>query len=200
MPSTVRILGRTFTGHRARLTFTTSNGGSVTVAGDGQRPVPLSPSAVSVRRHFVYLGRRSPIKHVEHLFSALYGLKIFDVGIQLDGREVPFFDGSSAALVQALRLRFRPHSGPVYSIGQTLAVRLGRSFLKYEPQPVRRLIVDMVLEHRLIGRQRLCLPITLRTYAREIAPARTFVFTTVRDPRLKKLPPYGFAVTAAGVI
>lgn len=200
MPSAISIVGRTFAGRRARLSLTSGNGGRVTIATDRHRPVPLSPVEVSVRDHFVYLGHRPAIRHVEHLFSALYGLAIFDVRIRLDGREVPFFDGSSVALVHALNSRFRPRPGPGLTIGRKLVVRSGRSFLKYEPKPVHQLVVDMVLKHGLIGRQRLRLAITPRTYAREIASARTFLFTTVRDPRLKKLPPYGFAVTAAGVI
>ncbi len=199
MPEPINIAGRTLTGRLSRLLLTAGNGTAALAAGKTP-PVVITPHAIKIQNHFVYLNCNPPIKHVEHLFSALYGLRIFSVLIHLNSRELPFFDGSCAPFVRALAGRMPARCRPLRSLARPFKIQAGGSFLGYEPQPARHLIVDMCLEHRWLGCQRLRLPITPRTYRREIAPARTFAFASLRDPRLVKLPPYGFAVTARGII
>lgn len=198
MSESIIIVGRTLTGRRARLLLTTGNGTAVMAAGK-TNPAVITPRSIKIQNHFVYFGRDPAIKRVEHLFSALYGLRIFSVIIHLTGQEMPFFDGSSAPFVRMLAGRLPARRHPLRSLSRPFKIHSDRSFLCYEPQPARRLIVDVSLEHRWLGCQRLQLPITPRTYQKEIAPARTFAFTSLRDPRLVKLPPYGFAVTARGI-
>jgi UDP-3-O-acyl-N-acetylglucosamine deacetylase len=57
----------------------------------------------------------------------------------------------------------------------------------------------MVLSHAYIGSQRIVCTLSPQFYTKEIAPARTFVFTNEDDPRLKNLPPYGIGITKNGI-
>jgi UDP-3-O-acyl-N-acetylglucosamine deacetylase len=165
----------------------------------GRRPrtFKLELNNIAVENHLVHLGRKPRIRVVEHLFSALYGLNLFRCRIDLDHYELPFFDGSSRTFVRVLDKFAR--SRPAAIRGRAAMVYRGRSFLTYRPEPRDKLLVDMTLRHSFIGLQRIKLAITPLSYKREIASARTFVFTDTRDKRLKKLPPYGFAVTKQGV-
>jgi UDP-3-O-acyl-N-acetylglucosamine deacetylase len=53
----------------------------------------------------------------------------------------------------------------------------------------------MELHHPYIRAQRIEVEINEENYLRDIAPARTFVFTSEEDPRLQDLPPYGIGIT-----
>jgi UDP-3-O-acyl-N-acetylglucosamine deacetylase len=53
----------------------------------------------------------------------------------------------------------------------------------------------MTLRHEYIGEQNLALKIDAAEYIKEIATARTFVFTEEGDPRLQRIPAYGIGIT-----
>ncbi len=144
---------------------------------------------------FVSIGQRPQLDLVEHLFSALYGLNLFDVRINVYGSEIPFFDGSSQDFVALLRPIQGHADVDVVQLNKELVIRNGKSFIAYEPLEDDQLIVEMELSHPYIATQKMTLDISEGNYVKEIAPARTFVFTNEEDPRLKDLPPYGIGVT-----
>jgi UDP-3-O-[3-hydroxymyristoyl] N-acetylglucosamine deacetylase len=199
MRTSVAVAGRTLSGRRSRLAIARSRDLTINLRNGSRRPrtIKLALNNITVENHLVHLGRKPRIRVVEHLFSALCGLNLFRCRIDLNCYELPFFDGSSRTLARALDKLAR--SRPAAIRGRAAEVHCGRSFLTYRPEPRDKLLVDMTLRHSFIGVQRIKLAITPASYKREIAPARTFVFTDVRDNRLKKLPPYGFAVTKQGV-
>src|SRR4030042_1128297 len=148
----------------------------------------------SVDNHTVCIGIDKRIHVVEHFFSALYGLEIFGVGIEVWGEEFPIFDGSS--LEYAARFRdFNHNRSPELMIDRTLAVESGNSYLKYGPDNDQHLRINMEFSHPFINTQKISIKIDRDTYFKEIAPARTFIFTTEDDTRLKNLPPYGIGIT-----
>ncbi|HEX7320307.1 MAG TPA: UDP-3-O-acyl-N-acetylglucosamine deacetylase [bacterium] len=168
------------------------------------RRLTLDPDAISVHEHVVSLDRSRAVNVVEHLFSALYGLRIFNLRIDLYGNEIPFFDGSSYPFIMPLaRVKTNAPAQPSHHIPllERISVGSGNSFIRYEPARTRRdpLVVDMTLSHPYIKKQRIELEVTPRSYRAEIAPARTFVFTTEDDPRLKELPPYGIGITRRNI-
>lgn len=62
---------------------------------------------------------------VEHLLSAMAGLGVHDAAIELDGPEVPIFDGSAGAFVRAIReagVRHHPLGSPLREIVPTREV------------------------------------------------------------------------------
>ncbi|NIP42513.1 MAG: hypothetical protein GWN61_10045, partial [candidate division Zixibacteria bacterium] len=52
--------------------------------------------------HSVTVGKQNHLHVVEHLFSALSGLNLYDVRIDVYGNEIPFFDGSSQDFARSL--------------------------------------------------------------------------------------------------
>lgn len=200
MRSRIAIAGPTLSGPAARLVLAGSPDLKINLVSDGRRPRPLTLDLknIMVKDHLVNLGRRPAVRVVEHLFSALYGMNFFAIRVDFYHDELPFFDGSSRSFARALSRLQPPRSVPKIRLTAKVRIRCGRSFLEYRPEPANRLIVDMTLRHAFIGVQRRVLPVTRGTYLRDIAPARTFVFTDERDPRLKNIPPYAFALTRRG--
>jgi UDP-3-O-acyl-N-acetylglucosamine deacetylase len=200
MRPSITVAGAALSGHAARLVLTRSPNLQINLVNDGRRsrPIAVELKNIRVKNHLVNLGRRHPVRIVEHLFSALYGLNFFRIRIDLYHDELPFFDGSSLVFARALEKLGSPRTPPIKYRPGAVRVRRGQSFLEYRPEPIDRLLVDMTLSHAYIGTQRVALTVTPASYKNKIAPARTFVFTDERDPRLKKLPPYGFALTHRG--
>lgn len=144
---------------------------------------------------FVSVGQKPGIHVVEHLFSALYGLNLFNVQIDVFGNELPFFDGSSQEYTEKLKGMFTKEKPHGFSADKKVVVSHESSYIMYEPLKKDILIIDMELFHPFIGKQQINLEITEKSYLEEIAPARTFAFTDEMDPRLNDLPPYGIGVT-----
>lgn len=144
---------------------------------------------------FVSIGHKHRVNVVEHFFSALYGLYLFNVRVDVFGNEIPFFDGSSQEFVASLKKMQKHTISDVLRVDKKLSIENGKSFITYEPLEEDKLIIEMKLCHPYIKRQKITLEINEENYMKEIAPARTFVFTDTNDPRLKNLPPYGFGIT-----
>lgn len=163
-----------------------------------QRPreIAYDIESVVIEGHSVVVG--GAIHVVEHLFSALYGLGLFNVRIDVRGREIPFFDGSSGHFGRALARFERPPSITV-SLSRPVEVADGHGCIRYVPDGADGLTIEMALLHPFIGAQSLIVGLTPETYQSEIMDARTFVFTNEDDPRLRDLPVYGFGITKQGV-
>jgi len=156
--------------------------------------IPLNFKNLLAENHTITFGKEKRVRVVEHLFSTLYGLNIFNVKIDLYGDELPFFDGSSWDFVKLLRDFPGQKDAAVFKIRKNIIVQENDSFILFEPDDAG-LFIDMELNHPYIGIQKIFLEITIENYIKEISPARTFVFTDESDPRIKKLPPYGIGIT-----
>jgi len=197
----VSIEGLCLNGGYGRVELLPDNRGRILFHEDSRPPVsiPLLLENISVKNHLVSLGRDKKVRVVEHLFSALYGLNFFSVEINIFGAEIPFLDGSSLPFVKALqRLKVRNNSS-IIRLKQKILIGDHHSFIEHLPSKNDSLTVEMELAHPFIKPQKVALAIDEESYATEIAPARTFVFTTEDDPRLKNQPPYGIGVTSKKV-
>ncbi|UCG91690.1 MAG: UDP-3-O-acyl-N-acetylglucosamine deacetylase [candidate division WOR-3 bacterium] len=193
----VTISGTCLSGNRSKLVISKNDTFALYVHDDSRAPirVPLNIQNVLVENHLVSLGTTPRVDVVEHLFSALYGLNLFGVRIDVFGHEVPFFDGSSGPFVDMLRTIHVNSSYSVLNVDREILIREQNSFIRYEPSRREQLFIDMELSHPYIETQKIILTINRENYINEIAPARTFVFTDENDPRLKNLPPYGIGIT-----
>ncbi len=188
------IQGDCLSGGSCRVDFFSAPDFFINIYKEGEASkIPITFQNISVENHTISIDKK--VKVVEHLFSALYGLSIFNIGIDIHGKELPFFDGSSIDFVKILKdfpvkddIRF-------LKINKNIFIQGKDSFILFEPY-VDKLFVEMELSHPYIGKQRISIQITKEIYIKEIAPARTFVFTDESDPRLKNLPPYGIGITA----
>lgn len=156
--------------------------------------IPHDIESVHISNHSVTIGTQKQLHVVEHLFSALFGLNLYGVRIDVYGNEIPFFDGSSQDFARSLE-ELEYDRGRSLQITRSVEVVAEEGIISYSPLETDDLIVDMSLVHPHIGTQNIVLSIDRGNYLREIAPARTFVFTDDNDHRLRKLPPYGIGIT-----
>ena len=134
---------------------------------------------------------------IEHLMSALAGLGIDNVLVEIDGNEVPILDGSSAPFVEAIDAVGVARSRmPRKHLKVLRPVRVEKGIASAELLPNAkgfRLDVAIDFQNAIIGRQRKVVDLTPDTYRREIARARTFGF--IGD--VEKLWKAGFALGAS---
>lgn len=112
---------------------------------------------------------------VEHLLSAAYGLGLDNLAVTVQGGELPALDGSALPWVAALE-----QSGIVDLSSEKACLNLiepvrvgnGESFL--EAWPDHGFKVDFMVKFDRVGEQFFSFDAEKLSYAREIAPARTF--------------------------
>jgi UDP-3-O-[3-hydroxymyristoyl] N-acetylglucosamine deacetylase len=160
-----------------------ANAGICFVRTDLDVPVVIHarPREVARTRLATTLGREvASVATVEHLLSALYGLGIDNIRIEVDGPELPVMDGSASPFVYLLRSAGTFVQGEpkrALRIRRPIEVVEGERRIRIEP--ARELRVDYAVEfdHPVIRRQELSLsPLDADTFEREIAAARTFGF------------------------
>ncbi|MEQ1652753.1 MAG: UDP-3-O-acyl-N-acetylglucosamine deacetylase [Hyphomicrobium sp.] len=116
---------------------------------------------------------------VEHLLAALRGLSIDNLYIEIDSKEVPIMDGSSAAFVEAIdRVGIRELSEPRKFIKVLKAVRVEENGCWGELAPHNGFSLDVEIDFAtpLIGRQRLNCEMSPGVFRNELSRARTFGF------------------------
>ncbi|MBL8551128.1 MAG: UDP-3-O-acyl-N-acetylglucosamine deacetylase [Hyphomonadaceae bacterium] len=119
---------------------------------------------------------------IEHLLAACAGLEIDNLVVELDGPEMPILDGSSAPFVRLLeQAGRRAQSAPrrLVRILEPIEVVTDYGRAALLPDPASDLLtLDVTISYRdpVIGAQNLVLPLTPETFARDLAPARTFGF------------------------
>jgi UDP-3-O-[3-hydroxymyristoyl] N-acetylglucosamine deacetylase len=120
------------------------------------------------------------IATVEHLLAACAGLELDNLRISIEGPEIPAFDGSAAALVDAIDavgLVELAKPGQWLKVLKPIRVQSGRSFAEFLPAEAGlTLDVEIDFPEPVIGRQRKILTIDPGTFRRELARARSFGF------------------------
>ena len=134
---------------------------------------------------------------IEHLMSALVGLGVDNVLVEVDGPEMPILDGSSRLFVDAIdQVGIRTLGTPrkVIKILKPIRVELGNAFVELLPREQGfRLDVEIAFDSKVIGRQAYGFDLDPTAYRREISAARTFGF--MRD--VERLWKAGLALGAS---
>lgn len=169
------------------------------LAGGHDRLIEARHLAVTATELCTVIGepQSGAVATVEHLMSALRGLGVDNVLVEIDGAEVPILDGSAAPFVAAIEQVGVVTVGAPRRYLQVLKpIRATRGRAFAELQPNRRgfrLDVEIDFENPVIGRQRRVFDLTPETYRKEISQARTFGF--IGD--VEKLWKAGFALGAS---
>ena len=154
--------------------------GVVFVRSDVSVEIPASLENLAELDHATTLSREGvSIGTVEHLLSALCGMGIDDLRVEVDGPEVPILDGSAAPFVILIHeAGIEPLQSPREYIKVTKPVEVffGGSSARLEPADQLRVSYRIGFDHPLLRRQAISLRITPATYVESIAPARTFGF------------------------
>ncbi len=119
------------------------------------------------------------IKTVEHFLSALAGLGIDNVIVEVDGCEMPAMDGSSFPFVKEItEAGIREFSIPkkYIKIKKTITLKKNDRIVRFEPSD--RIIYSFYLEYDnpIIGNQFFTFRFDRESYISEISQARTFGF------------------------
>jgi UDP-3-O-[3-hydroxymyristoyl] N-acetylglucosamine deacetylase/3-hydroxyacyl-[acyl-carrier-protein] dehydratase len=119
------------------------------------------------------------VQTIEHLFSVLSVLRIQNLEVQIDGPELPGLDGSALPYYEALReagVQDQSKRGREISLKEPVAVRDGSTNL-VAINASDGLTVAYTLDYQspLLETQFFQTTINEENFAREIAPARTFV-------------------------
>ncbi len=118
---------------------------------------------------------------VEHLMSALSGLGIDNIYIDLDAPELPIMDGSAspfALLLQQAGIEEQSAPKRFLRVKKTVDVRDGDKWARLEPYQGFKLSFSIEFRHPVIERstQSVSIDFAETPYLKEIARARTFGF------------------------
>jgi UDP-3-O-[3-hydroxymyristoyl] N-acetylglucosamine deacetylase len=167
--------------------------------GSQRRMVQATPAAVRNTDFATVIGdgQGALCSTVEHLLAALTGLGVDNVIIEVDGTEVPIFDGSAAAFVDAINgAGIAAQAAPrrYLKVLKPVRVREGRVSGELLPYDLGfRIEIDIDFDHPLIGRQRYAATLSRETFERDLARARTFGFMS----DVAKLWSAGYALGAS---
>ena len=119
------------------------------------------------------------VQTIEHLMSALFAAGVCNLEVLVDGPELPGMDGSALPFYEAVKEAGVADQGePAMQIGvdQPIVLASGDSSVIATPNP-EGLKVSYTLDYNspLLGTQYLSILVDEDAFAREIAPARTFV-------------------------
>lgn len=116
---------------------------------------------------------------VEHALAAMVGLGIDNLNIELDAEEIPNGDGSSLPVMSTLQkagIVEQDAEKQYITVDRPIYYRQGDVTLSILPSDEMRVSMTIAYDHVAIGTQYASYTITEETFAREIAPARTFCF------------------------
>ena len=143
--------------------------------------IPALASEVSSVELATSLGRDDvTISTVEHLLAALRVCDVDNLRIDLNGPEVPILDGSALPwlhLVEAAGVRFQAAPRRILAITSPITVELdGLGGKRIRATPFEGLRVSYAIDFAApaIGHQETDLVVSRESFARELAPARTF--------------------------
>jgi len=116
------------------------------------------------------------ISTTEHLLSALIGMRVDNVIVEVDNLELPILDGSALPYVEAFLtggIHTQRRRREYIRVLQPIEVREGDKFIGVYPGSGYRIqyTIDFPAP---IGRESTCVDLAAGTYGTAIAPARTF--------------------------
>ncbi|MGH9578244.1 MAG: UDP-3-O-acyl-N-acetylglucosamine deacetylase, partial [Terriglobales bacterium] len=118
---------------------------------------------------------------IEHLMSALSGLGVDNVYVDLDGPEVPIMDGSAAPfalLIQQAGIEEQGAPKRFLRVNKRIEARDGDKWAVLEPYEGFKLSFSIVYRHPVIEKSKTSLTVDFAetSYLREVARARTYGF------------------------
>jgi len=118
---------------------------------------------------------------IEHLMSALAGLGIDNLHVDLSGPELPIMDGSSGPfvfLIQSAGIEEQPAPKRFVRILRPVEVRHGDKIARFAPWNGFRITLSIDFQHPVFERSgnQVTIDFADQSYVREISRARTFGF------------------------
>ncbi|MCU0650832.1 MAG: UDP-3-O-acyl-N-acetylglucosamine deacetylase, partial [Candidatus Omnitrophica bacterium] len=138
-----------------------------------------------------YIGKDdSSIQTVEHLLAALSGLGINNIRVEIDGSEVPGFDGSSAFFYETFSkagITQQDKDAVPIAVKEPIVVREGGASIMALPAPEFRVSYTLCYDHPML-KDFMEMTVTADSFSKELAGARTFCL----EDEVAKLKSLGF--------
>jgi UDP-3-O-[3-hydroxymyristoyl] N-acetylglucosamine deacetylase len=116
------------------------------------------------------------ISTTEHLLSALIGMGVDNMIVELDNLELPILDGSALPYVEAFLsagIRSQRRRRETVRVLRPVEVREGEKFIGVYPGSGYS--IEYAIDFPApVGQQKACVDLAAETYGADIAPARTF--------------------------
>ncbi|WP_413437624.1 UDP-3-O-acyl-N-acetylglucosamine deacetylase [Sulfuriferula sp. GW1] len=144
--------------------------------------IPVSAELVGDTRLCSTLDNgQTSVATVEHLMSALAGLGIDNVYVDLDGPEVPIMDGSASSfvfLLQSAGIEVQNAAKKFVRIKKTVEVKEGDKWVRFEPFDGFKISFTIDFKHPVFEKsgQEITLDFANTSYIKEVSRARTFGF------------------------
>lgn len=122
-------------------------------------------------------GFGASVSTIEHLMAALTGCGVHNVLIDIDGPEVPIFDGSALPFAtEILKAGLLAQNAPITELQILKAVRVerGDAFAELRPADSFRIDYEIEFDQAAIGAQALAGDFSNGAFLRELADCRTF--------------------------
>ncbi|GBU09544.1 UDP-3-O-acyl N-acetylglucosamine deacetylase [Gammaproteobacteria bacterium] len=172
----------------------------------GSSPMKVGALAVTDTRMATTLSIGSAsISTVEHLMSALAGLGIDNIYIEVSAPEIPIMDGSAAPfvfLIQSAGIQTQSAARQFIRITKPVRVEDGDKWAMFEPHDGYQLDFKIEFEHPVLKRTspEMCFDFSSKAYIEEISRARTFGFMRDLDALREKNLALGGSLDNAIVI
>ncbi|MCF6364995.1 MAG: bifunctional UDP-3-O-[3-hydroxymyristoyl] N-acetylglucosamine deacetylase/3-hydroxyacyl-ACP dehydratase [Bacteroidales bacterium] len=159
---------------------------------------------VETSRSTVLQYNGASVATVEHVLSAVYGIGIDNIFIEIDGPEMPILDGSSIMYVNVLKevgLKEQNAERKYFELDESISLIDEVKDSKIHAYPAEELSLNVMIDYNstVLGNQYACLS-SLSDYKTEIAPCKTFVFLKELEILLKNNQIKGGDLTNALVI
>jgi len=119
------------------------------------------------------------LKTIEHLAAALYGMKISNAIVEVQGEEIPILDGSSLKFIEKIKeVGLQKQSKPrkILKVLKKIKVTDGNKFEELEPFGDFEINAKCDFEAKGLKTDTVIFNFSKNNFASEIAPARTFGF------------------------
>ncbi|PLX67008.1 MAG: UDP-3-O-acyl-N-acetylglucosamine deacetylase [Denitrovibrio sp.] len=119
------------------------------------------------------------ISTIEHLMAALYGLGVDNAKVEVSGPEVPVFDGSAIAFVDAIvktGIAEQAKARKFIKFKKRIRLEKDGKWIEIIPSRFFKVTFDIDFENESIGQQKAYLQVTPDSFVKELSPARTFGF------------------------
>ena len=119
------------------------------------------------------------VSTIEHLMSALSGLHIDNIKIEIDGPEVPIMDGSSIKfvnLINSTSIKNLNKKRKILKVKQNIKVEKNDSSVELKPNNQFSIDFEIDFPSKLVSQQSCQLQLVNGNYKTDIASARTFGF------------------------
>ena len=187
------------TGHNVKVTCKPADEGSgisfVRTDLKGQPVIKVDPLNINIDTSMprcTAIGKNSEaIYTVEHFMSALWGLGITNLIVEIDSNELPGLDGSGIDFLKAIKktgVLEQNAEAPCFEIKEPLGVEMNGCSIFMVPADELKISYTLDYDHPVLRSQFYSAVIDASTYEKEIAPSRTFCLESeAKDLRARGL-------------